>query len=278
MAYGRRSQPGALLRAATVSISAGGTYLCRMSFIQTDAYTIRGYECDASGQLSLPTLMNWMQESANRNAIDYGIGIDDLVRQNLGWMLMRFRLQMHQYPVYGQLVRVITYPTLVEKYFIYRDFRVLADDGTLLAEATSTWLVFDTQKRTMAPLPGFIRALTVPTTIAPLPKLALKPDFQAAPWPMPDQQESSVTVNWFSIDQNQHVNNVAYVQWLLEAVDKTTLKTRKLAELDVLYRTESHWPDQLLIQSAPTDAGTIRHRIIQAETGRDVLLAETRFI
>ncbi len=248
-----------------------------MSFIQTDTYIVRGYECDASGQLSVPTLMNWMQESANRNAIDYGIGIDDLVRQNLGWMLMRFRLQMHHYPRYGELVRVVTYPTVVEKYFIYRDFRILANDDTLLAEATSTWLVFDTQKRTMAPLPGFIRALQVPSGIDHAPKLALKPDFLAATWPMPNQQDTSVAVNWFSIDQNQHVNNVAYIQWLLETTDKTALQTRKLTELDVLYRTETHWNDQLLIQSAPVQSDSNRHRIILAETGREVLLAQTRW-
>jgi len=248
-----------------------------MSFIQTDTYAVRGYECDASGQLSVPTLMNWMQESANRNAIDYGIGIDDLVQKNLGWMLMRFRLQMHHYPRYGESVRVVTYPTFVEKYFIYRDFRILADDDTLLAEATSTWLVFDLAKRVMAPLPGFIRELNVPTGIIPQPKLALKPDFLTATWPIPNQQDVSVTVNWFSIDQNQHVNNVAYIQWLLEATDKTVLQTRKLTELDVLYRTESHWRDQLLIQSAPVQSDTNLHRIRQTETGREVLLAQTRW-
>jgi len=248
-----------------------------MSFIQTDAYAVRGYECDASGRLSVPTLMNWMQESANRNAIDYDIGIDGLARQNLGWMLMRFRLHMHRYPRYGQSVRVITYPTFVEKYFIHRDFRVLADDDTVLAEATSTWLVFDLTKRAMAPLPGFIRELNVPTDIIPQPKLALKPDFLAATWPMLNQQEIPVTVNWFSIDQNRHVNNVAYIQWLLEATDKNTLQTRELAELDVLYRTESHWHDQLLVQSAPVNTDAHLHRITQAETGREVLLARSQW-
>ena len=117
-----------------------------MAFIQTDTFQIHGYECDAHGQLGIPALMNLMQESANRNALDYGIGIDDLGRQGYGWMLSRFRLQMQQYPRYGQTVQIITYPTFVEKYFIYRDFRVLAGDGALLANASSTWLVFSTEK------------------------------------------------------------------------------------------------------------------------------------
>lgn len=246
-----------------------------MSFIQTDHFTLRGYECDAFGRLSLPTLMNWMQESANRNAIDYGIGIADLERQGFGWMLMRFQVRMHQYPRYGQTIRVVTYPTEVEKYFIHRDFRVFSDSGTLLADASSVWLVFSTEKRTMVPLPAFIKTLHPPAVDNPLPKLIIKPDFQTRTFSPTNQK--NVEVGWLSIDQNQHVNNVAYVQWLLEAIDKETLQTGELAEIDLVYRTESHWGDSLLVQSADESPATRVHRIVQQESGKDVLLARSRW-
>lgn len=247
-----------------------------MSFIQTDEYSLRSYETDALDRLSVPTLMNWMQESANRNALDYGIGIADLARRGFGWMLMRFQLRMHQYPRYGQTVRVMTYPTFVEKYFIYRDFRVTAGDGTLLADAGSTWLVFGLDKRAMVPLPDFIRQLSVPTGIEPRPRLPLKPDFQGIDWQ--PSQEQAVAVGWLSIDQNQHVNNVAYVQWLLETTDRPTLESRQLTELDLVYRTETHWGDRLLVQTADEPATDARlHRIVQAESGREVLLARSRW-
>ncbi|WP_338875469.1 acyl-ACP thioesterase domain-containing protein [Spirosoma sp. SC4-14] len=246
-----------------------------MTYIQTDTYTIRGYECDASGRLSITALMNLMQESANRNAIDYGIGISDLANRGYGWMLMRFRLQMHRYPRYGQTIRVITYPTFVEKYFIYRDFRVLADDDTLLTNASSIWLVFSIDKRTMVPLPDFIRQLTVPTTIAPLPKLTTKPDYLITSFDQAPARE--VDVGWTSIDQNQHVNNVAYVQWLLESIDTNTLQTRELAEIDLVYRNETHWGDLLQIQSVATDDGLVYQRIEQRNSARDVLLAQSQW-
>ena len=246
-----------------------------MAFIQTDTFPIRGYECDASGRLSIPALMNFMQESANRNALAYGIGISDLTRHQLGWMLMRFRLRMHHYPRYGQAIRVITYPTFVEKQFIYRDFRVLADDDTLLADASSTWLVFSTETRTMVSLPDFIRRLAVPEGISPLPRLPLKADFQRKPFVA--EQQTDVEVGWCSIDQNQHVNNVAYVQWLLEGTDNKTLETRELAEIDLVYRTESHWGDRLLIQSVNEPENTIRHRIEHGTTQKEVMLAQSRW-
>ena len=246
-----------------------------MSFVQSDTFMLRGYECDATGRLSVPALMNLMQESANRNAIDYGIGIADLASRGFGWMLMRFNLRMHQYPRYGQTIRLLTYPTLVEKYFIYRDFRVLADDGTLLADAASTWLVFSMEKRAMVPLPDFIHSLSIPAGIAPLPKLPSKPGFLTMSWQ--PTNEKRVEVGWFSIDQNQHVNNVAYVQWLLESVDETTLRTREIAEIDLVYRTESHWNDRLLIQSAQEKPGAYLHRIVQGTSGKDLLLARSRW-
>ncbi|MFD2936802.1 acyl-[acyl-carrier-protein] thioesterase [Spirosoma flavum] len=246
-----------------------------MAFIQTDTFTLRGYECDAFGRMSIPALMNLMQESANRNAIHYGIGIADLARQGYGWMLMRFCLRIHQYPRYGQTIQLTTYPTIVEKYFIYRDFRVLAEDGTLLADATSTWLVFDMEKRSMVPLPGFIRSLSPPVNVDPLPKLPLKPDFQTTIIEPTDTK--SVEVGWLSIDQNQHVNNVAYVQWLLESIDTERLQTWELAEIDLVYRTESHWQDWLQVQSMTETRESILHRIIHRESGKDMLLARSRW-
>ena len=246
-----------------------------MAFIQTDTFTIRGYECDASGRISIPALMNMMQESANRNALDYGIGIADLAERGVGWMLMRFQLRMHQYPRYGQTIRVVTYPTEVEKYFIYRDFRILAEDDTLLAEAGSTWLVFSIEKRTMVPMPDFIRSLSPPAGLTHLPKLPHKPDFQSTPFISTTTTES--VVGWQSIDQNQHVNNVAYVEWLLETVDSETLQTKKLTEIDLVYRTESHWQDSVQIQSAVETPKTFLHRIVHTESGKDVLLARSRW-
>ncbi len=246
-----------------------------MAHVQSDTFTLRGYECDAAGRLGVPALMNFLQESANRNALAYGIGIADLARQGYGWMLMRFRLRMHQYPRYGQTIRVITYPTYVEKYFIYRDFRVLTDEGTLLADAGSTWLVFSTDTRAMVPLPGFIRSLTVPDAVEPLPRLPLKPDFQTTAF-LPTAV-SAVDVGWCTIDQNQHVNNVAYVQWLLDAVPAETLQTQELAELDLAYRTESHWRDCLRVGWAAESTGTFRHRIDHGTTDKEVLLARSRW-
>lgn len=244
-----------------------------MAFIQTDTYTLHSYECDATGRISVPALMNLMQESANRNADDYGIGSGTLQAQGLGWMLMRFGLTMHLYPRNGQTIRVITYPTFVEKFFVYRDFRVLADDDTLLAEASSTWLVFDTAKRGIIPVPGFIRSLSPPDMANASPKLPLKPDYQTLAFT--EVPANQVTVGWFDIDANQHVNNVVYIRWLLEQLTDTILQTQEIAELDVVYKTETHWREQIDVQHQSTGPGTFVHRLAHAETGKEVLLART---
>ncbi len=243
------------------------------SFVQTDSYTVRGYETDANGQLSAPALMNWMQESANRNAIDYGIGIADLARLGLGWVLARLRLRIHRAPGYGEPVRLMTYPTTVEKYFIYRAFRLLADDGTLLAEADSTWLIFDTNRRTMISLPSFIRSLDLPTGLVPSDRLPMKPAFPALS-AVPETRQQVRTVDWFDIDHNQHTNNVSYVRWLIESVPAEMLKTRKLAELDLYFRAESHWQDVLRLLVAVAPDGASVHQIEHTD-GREVLLARS---
>ena len=243
------------------------------SFIQTDTYTIRQYETDANGRLAAPALMNWMQESANRNAIDYGIGISDLARLGLGWVLARLRLRIHRAPGYGETVRLMTYPTTIEKYFIYRAFRLLADDGTLLAEADSTWLVFDTKRRTMVTLPPFIRSLELPTGLIPSERLPMKPAFPAL-HTAPETSQRERTVEWFDADHNQHTNNVSYVRWLIEAVPADMLKTEQLIELDLCFRAESRWQDLLRLLVAVAPDGSLVHRVEHTD-GREVLLARS---
>ena len=215
-------------------------YLCHMAFIQTDTFTIRGYECDAFGRMSIPALMNMMQESANRNALDYGIGIADLAERGVGWMLMRFNLRMHQYPRYGETIRVVTYPTTVEKYFIHRDFRVLAEDGTLLAEAGSTWLVFSIEKRTMVPMPDFIRSLNPPTGLTHLAKLPLKPDFQSAPF-TPDKTKERSRLAEYRPESTRKQRSVCGVA--ARSHRQRNITNEEIAEIDLVYRTESHWGD-----------------------------------
>ncbi len=244
-----------------------------MAFIQTDTYTLHSYECDATGRLSVPALMNLMQESANRNADDYGIGSAALQAQGLGWMLMRFGLTMHTYPVTGQTIKVVTYPTFVEKFFVYRDFRVLAEDDTLLAEACSTWLVFDTAKRGLVPIPAFIRSLSPPEMASVSPKLPLKPAYQATEFI--NAATDVVTVGWFDIDSNQHVNNVVYIRWLLEQLPNDVLANRQLAELDVVYKNETHWRDLVQVHHQMAEPGTYLHKVALSEDNRDVLLART---
>lgn len=249
-----------------------GDYFCVMTFIQTDSFQVRGYETDANGRLSIPTLMNWMQESANRNALDYGIGMADLAQRGYGWILMRFRLRIKQYPAYNDSVQVITYPTFVDKFFIYRDFRVLSADGTLLAEATSVWLTFDLSRRTMVTLPDFIRAVRMPDSVTPTDKLPVKLDVPSSSIEALQRQQ---VVNFYHLDQNQHTNNVCYVQWLLESVDPQVLQGQQLAELDLFFRNESRWQDHLAIQAITEAANQFGHRILQADTGKEVLIGRS---
>lgn len=215
--------------------------------------------------------MNWMQESANRNALEYGIGMADLRQYGIGWMLMRFRLTVHQYPRYGDTVQVSTFPTKVEKYFIYRDFKITDENGQLLAEAASTWVTFNIERRAMITLPDFIRALDPPEITDPLPTLPLKPGFT---WPENDPLISERMIGWHDLDTNQHTNNVSYVQAVIESIPEATLRNHQLRELDLFFKSECHLHDRLLIHTWLTEEASL-HRLIQADDGREVMLARS---
>lgn len=215
--------------------------------------------------------MNWMQESANRNALEYGIGMADLRQHGIGWMLMRFRLTIHKHPRYGDTLQLSTFPTKVEKYFIYRDFKMVNSDGQLLAEAASTWVTFNIERRAMITLPDFIRALDPPLIADPLPALPLKPGFS---WPDTEPTLTERVIGWHDLDTNQHTNNVSYVQAIIESMPEATLRGQPLRELDLFFKAECHLHDRLLVQSWINDKSAL-HRLTNADDGQEVMLART---
>ncbi len=60
-------------------------------------------------------------------------------------------------------------------------------------------------------------------------------------------------------------------------MDKETLQRGELIEIDLVYRTETHWGDTLQVQASTESVNTFVHRIIHQESGKDVVLARSRW-
>ena len=238
-------------------------------------YEVRTYEIDSRRRMTIPAMVRLMQEAAMQNVIQLNLSVWDLKPQHISWVLMRKQLKIHRLPKLGERIRVMTYPAGFERMFTYRDYKVLSEQGELLASSSSTWLLMDTQSRRMAPIPKFILNLEdkmpPPEDCLPRPETRL-PRFEQA------QYAKNFQVNWHDLDFNEHLNNTLYIQWLLEPLPKNILESGGLQQLDINYRAECHWQDHVRAEALLLEEdGSFLHRLVNEADGKELAVARTRW-
>ncbi|WP_439880643.1 acyl-[acyl-carrier-protein] thioesterase [Pontibacter sp. MBLB2868] len=234
-------------------------------------FKVRSSEVDYKGQVTLPVLVNYMQEAAWENTSSLGISMYELLERGLTWVLQRIRIEMFRYPKHGDSINVTTWASGRERVFMHRDFRIYSSDGALLGQATSVWLVMDVVKRQLVSVPDFIAALEVVPGQEPLPFAKGKlPPLQQV------QYKQLMPVRWHDIDLNRHVTNTRYLQWLLDTLPAEVLE-RQLQEADIIFKSESMLGDIVLSEAGESDdsSNAMLHRLTSQDTGKELVQAKT---
>ncbi len=233
-------------------------------------YTIRSYEIDRRKKVTAPGLIQLMQEAAMQNVINLNISVWDLEDQQISWVLMRKQLTIFRLPLLGETIEIETHPAGFERVFTYRDYKVYDSEGALLAQAASTWLLMDTVKRKMAPIPPYLFDYNLPDPASCLPR----PQFKLSKIEEPTL-EKHFEVNWFDLDFNGHLGNVKYVRWMLETIPDKVLENAELEQLQIAYKMESHWKDKIVSQTQQLSENKFLHRLVREKDQRELAAACT---
>lgn len=238
-------------------------------------YAVQTYDIETRRRMTVAALVKLMQEAAMQNVIEMKVSAWDLEPQHISWVLFRKNLRINRLPMIGEKLTVMTYPAGFEKFFTYRDYKVFDEKDELIAWSSSTWLLLDTIKRQMARIPDFILTFGayMPAPEKCLPRPATKlPKFEKA------LQSKPFRVDWHDLDFNGHLNNVYYIQWMLEALPDEVLQHGTLKSFDILYRIEAHWKDGLMSELQQLDEKKFVHRLTRIRDGKEVAQGMSQFV
>ena len=84
-------------------------------------YTIRTNEITKDKTLSVPSMLMLMQEASMQNVIELKASVWDMEKDDMSWVLL---INIFRYPVLGDVVTVVTYPSHFEKVFAFRDYKM----------------------------------------------------------------------------------------------------------------------------------------------------------
>ena len=205
-----------------------------MALATRETHTVRINEVDLHQQMTLSGLLQLMQEVAWNNAEYLDASVYELQKRGITWVMTRLKLEIFAYPQHRQQIQVETWPAGSQRSFVYRDYRVYDMEENLMAQATSTWLVFDIEARRMTQIADFLVEKVVP----PADRIPLERASGRIKSPKPEATGTNIPVRWHDLDPNGHVNNSRYLQWVLEGLPEMLKQSRQVKEIDLQIRSE----------------------------------------
>ena len=178
-----------------------------------ETFTLRPRDCDLNEKWRPSAILETMQDVAGTHSMLLGCGREELVKQNIVWVLSRSELHMDRYPSVGEKITVHTFPTptricFFPRYYIFTDAR-----GEMVGKAGTLWLLLDLNTRRMLP-PGEVgklipdnKDLSVPMNLPATVGNLQGEEFLTTYHPV-----------YTDIDVNGHVNNTRYADWLCNAL------------------------------------------------------------
>jgi acyl-ACP thioesterase len=245
-----------------------------MDMIYHKEYAVHTYETDARGLAKTVSLLNYLQDAAGEHAGRLGLSVPDLFKRGMTWVLSRYHVLIHRHPGVGERVEITTWPSGKNGYFATRDFEAASAAGPVLS-ATSSWMILGLERK--QPL-KVDEVIDVPYAVD---RRALDDPFASLPVPSARETELRFRVESGHLDWNRHVNNAVYVEWALEAAPAAVLVERRPLELEVSYRAETFYGQEVLSISQGVPAAgpgpVFLHQILNAATGAELTRLRTRW-
>lgn len=232
-------------------------------------------EADCMHRIKPVLLFNHMQELAASAIEKYDIryGWEELLKQGYAWFLMKYRVEFDFIPSDINEIRVVTESRGCRRMNAFRDFEVFDNStGQRILRAASCWFVVDIKNKSIINIQKeFPEFLNYEDREDDLQFQKIRPidDFD---------YEKTFHVRYDDLDINNHVNNTVYITWALEALDCDYRKSHNLKAMDIVFKHEITYGEDVLSQVRYDRENCITEHIIKnASTGEELCIIRAEF-
>ncbi len=198
------------------------------------------YEADFRNRLRLTSVLNYMQEVAARNADQLGFGYHDFSGKGLYWVLSRTRILIDHYPEIGEEFVIETWPKGMHSIFANRDFRFYDQQGNITGRATTAWIIMN--KNNHRP----VRPESVMGNPSWVEAEQAVEEFPGRLEPMEVLHPAGgITAAYSDVDVNQHVNNVKYLEYILDSFRQEDFLSGDIIDFQINFLQELRYGESI---------------------------------
>lgn len=228
-------------------------------------YDIRFYELNTNLELKESQFLLFLQDAATENAEINGFGPTFTINNNLGWFLLKYRIELTQYPNNYPYIEIETEPRGASKCFAMREFTIFNPNNEIIGKINSTWALIDMETKTMLPVLKVAEGF---------PAYEKKEDdlvFNKVKVPDVFEYEKSFNVRFDDLDVNHHANNSNFIAWALEALPYDFRKNNSIQTLDIQFKKDIAINETVVSKAIIENSDTI-HLLLNKSTNEELCL------
>jgi acyl-ACP thioesterase len=160
----------------------------------------------------------------------------------VGWVLVSGVLQMERYPNYKEKITIRTWLSDYTLIKGYRENIIYDENDKIIGSAKGLWVFFDIKNRKPVPIFNDIKekwsSFNKKAINRNIKKKINVVDFS--------EYTKQFRVNRFDTDMNKHVNNIRYLQWVIESIPEDIVDNYYLHEIDGRFISEAAYGDTVI--------------------------------
>jgi acyl-ACP thioesterase len=210
-------------------------------------FELRYFEMNKHGEASPTTLLTLLEETASDHCSIINRSLFDLMKQNIGWVLISGVMKIDRYPKYKEKITVKTWLSSYTSIKGLRENIIYDEQGHIIGRAKGLWVFFDINRKRPVQIFEDIKAKwnfnpeesiisDIITKLKPLDTATYIKEFP---------------VYRFDIDMNLHVSNIKYLHWLLETIPDEIMDNYYLHSIDGRFVNEANFGSAILSYTNP---------------------------
>lgn len=215
---------------------------------------------DENGYLKLPSLIDFMMEVSNNQLKKHHAGIEDFLKKGLGWVVVDYHFDVIRLPKAGEKITFTAEPSGYNRFFEYRDFGAIDENGNKIIDVKSQWVVLDLKNRKI------VESDTELMKAFDNPELKKMPRFlRMRPLKEYDYSQD-YRVRYYDLDTNHHLTNSRYFDWIIDSLDRDFLNKHQIKTIDITFKKEVKYGETAQVNvKLDQDALISDHEIIHGD-------------
>lgn len=231
-------------------------------------FIISNNDVDYRFNLKPANLYRIFQDIALKATEEVGSDSISLSKRGIDWVITRMDVEIKRLPHCNEKITVCTYPGKDLAMLYPRFFYILDEKNEVIIRASSIWALIDAKTR---------KVIVDKDTIKKLP-----PESSEFELPLPGKIAASEeknlietrTIHYSDLDFNCHMNNVRYVELLMDVHDFEFYKTHRPTLISLNYMKEIREKDKVSVYSDLNNPETFEVQV----DGATSFLAKVTFI